>query len=141
MSHTHKVQLFRKTVEEFARKRPRDWTSMCGFRATRVESEQGFIEYVIVLEHRDRWQNVVTMLNAKAEISSFCLEVSKKLNMRYTMPSVPVNLSMAGPNASRMADEVTAHIDAEDGERTRHRTQATSLGMEDLAALFGDTTS
>lgn len=51
-----KVQLFKKTMEEFAKQRPRDWLAFCGFRATRVEQEQGFIEYLMVLQHREAWQ-------------------------------------------------------------------------------------
>jgi hypothetical protein len=90
-----KVQLFKRAVETFVKDRPREWLSLAGFRATRVEQDQGFIEYVIVLMHRESWQNIGPILNSTADVSSFCLELSKKLGMRYTAPPLPVNLSMA----------------------------------------------
>jgi hypothetical protein len=31
---------------------------------------------------------------SKAQVSSFCLELSKKLDMNYKSPPLPVNLSM-----------------------------------------------
>jgi hypothetical protein len=39
-------------------------------------------------------QNVVPLLVSKAQVSSFCLELSKKLDMRYKSPPLPVDLSM-----------------------------------------------
>jgi hypothetical protein len=38
--------------------------------------------------------NVVPMLVDKAQVSSFCLELSKKLDMRYKSPPLPVDLSL-----------------------------------------------
>jgi hypothetical protein len=66
-----------------------------GFRATRVEPDLGFIEYIIALEHRSSWQDIVAILQSKADVASYCLELAKKLNMRYIAPPLPVNLSMA----------------------------------------------
>ena len=45
-----KVQQFKHIMEEFAKQRPRDWLAFCGFRATRVEQAEGFIEYLLVLQ-------------------------------------------------------------------------------------------
>jgi len=59
---------------------------------TQIEADQGYVEYIIVLQHRERWQNLGEMLCAKAEVASYCLEVSKKLNMRYVAPALPVQL-------------------------------------------------
>jgi len=38
---------------------------------------------------------VVPILSSKAEVASFCLELSKKMGMRYKSPPLPVNLTMA----------------------------------------------
>jgi hypothetical protein len=129
-----KVKLFRKTVEEFVKQRPRDWLSMCGFRATRVEHELGYIEYCMVLQHRERWQNVVMMLNAKAEFSSFALEVAKKLEMPYRAPSLPVDLSMGRAFVDRMKDAISAENNL--NEMTERASDRTTPDMSDLAALF-----
>jgi hypothetical protein len=45
-----KIQLFKKSVEKFVKERPREWIGLLGFRATRVEQDQGFIEYIVVLQ-------------------------------------------------------------------------------------------
>lgn len=129
-----KVKLFRKTVEEFVKQRPRDWLSMCGFRATRVEQELGYIEYVMVLQHRERWQNIVPMLNAKAEFSSFALEVAKKLKMPYRAPSLPVDLNMGNAALTRLNEAANAEGNLE--EMKRRGSTRTAPDMSELATLF-----
>lgn len=56
--------------------------------------ELNFIEYVIVATHREMWQNVGPILQSKADLASFSLEVSKRLNLRYHNPPKPITLSM-----------------------------------------------
>ncbi len=56
----------------------------------------GFIEYVVALQHRESWQNVGAILTSKAELSSFCLELSKELGMRYIQSPLPVHLEIDG---------------------------------------------
>ena len=90
-----KVQLFRKTVEAFVKARPREWLSLTGVRASCVEAHLGYIEYVISCQHREGWQTVVPILQSKADLFSYCLEVQKQLGMRYNAPSLPVDLRMA----------------------------------------------
>lgn len=122
-------------MQEFVKQRPRDWLTMCGFRATRVEQELGYIEYVMVLQHRERWQNVVVMLNAKAEFSSFALEVAKKLNMPYRAPPLPVDL-MGSAILNRLKEASNAEENLE--EMTRHGSTRTAAApdMSELATLF-----
>ena len=40
------------------------------------------------------WQNVGPILQSQADLASFSLEVSKKLNLRYHNPPKPIHLSM-----------------------------------------------
>jgi hypothetical protein len=89
-----KVKVFRSTVESFVRERPREWLCLSGFRATRVETDLGYIEYVVVLQHRESWNMVTDILQSKADVSSFCLELQKQLEMRYHAPALPVDLAM-----------------------------------------------
>jgi hypothetical protein len=35
-------------------------------------------------------------LQAKADVASFCLEVQKKMDMRYVAPPMPIDLSITG---------------------------------------------
>jgi small-conductance mechanosensitive channel len=41
-----KIEIFRSAVEKFVKARPREWLALDAFRATRVEADRGFIEYV-----------------------------------------------------------------------------------------------
>lgn len=51
------------------------------------------LEYVIVVTHREMWQNIGPILSSQADLASFSLEVSKKLELRYHQPPKPVHLS------------------------------------------------
>jgi len=46
-----KIMLFKTAVESFVKARPREWLSLSAFRATRVEYDAAFVEYVIGLQH------------------------------------------------------------------------------------------
>jgi hypothetical protein len=50
-----------------------------------------------VLQHREAWNKVSEILQSKADVSSFCLELQKQLGMEYRAPSLPVNLAMSAP--------------------------------------------
>jgi hypothetical protein len=91
-----KVEIFKNAVDKFVRNRPREWLGLTGFRCARIEADQGFIEYSIVLQHRESWQNIVPVLNSKHTVHCFCLELAKKLDMRYRSPALPVDLKMVG---------------------------------------------
>mmetsp|Transcript_997 Transcript_997/g.2206 ORF Transcript_997/g.2206 Transcript_997/m.2206 type:complete len:135 (-) Transcript_997:36-440(-) len=88
------VKVFQAAIETFVKSRPREWAQLNGFRATRVEMELNYIEYVIVATHREMWQNIGPILQSKADLASYSLEVSKKLNLRYHNPPKPVHLSL-----------------------------------------------
>eukprot|EP00579_Thalassiosira_antarctica_P000217 CAMPEP_0201866770 /NCGR_PEP_ID=MMETSP0902-20130614/1236_1 /ASSEMBLY_ACC=CAM_ASM_000551 /TAXON_ID=420261 /ORGANISM="Thalassiosira antarctica, Strain CCMP982" /LENGTH=1631 /DNA_ID=CAMNT_0048391801 /DNA_START=121 /DNA_END=5016 /DNA_ORIENTATION=+ len=96
------IKVYQTAIENFVKSRPREWTQLNGFRATRVEMELNFVEYVIVATHREMWQNVGPILQSKADLDSFSLEVSKKLNLRYQNPPKPVHLSLT---KGKKADE------------------------------------
>jgi hypothetical protein len=108
---------------QFVKERTREWIALLGFRATRCEPDLGFIEYIVVLQasqviysivywhfatefltylftlapqHRESWQNIGAILTSKADLTSFTLELSKQLGMRFYAPPLPVTLKMAG---------------------------------------------
>jgi hypothetical protein len=89
-----KIKVFRFAVETFVYDRPREWMKSIGFRSTRVEADLGFIEYVVILQHRLSWQDVGAVLESRANVASFCLELQKQLDMNYHSPPMPVELSM-----------------------------------------------
>eukprot|EP00557_Chaetoceros_sp_GSL56_P005248 CAMPEP_0176505866 /NCGR_PEP_ID=MMETSP0200_2-20121128/16732_1 /TAXON_ID=947934 /ORGANISM="Chaetoceros sp., Strain GSL56" /LENGTH=1081 /DNA_ID=CAMNT_0017905467 /DNA_START=263 /DNA_END=3505 /DNA_ORIENTATION=- len=90
-----KVMICKEVVEKFVKDRPRQFLKIDGFRATSVEADLGYIKYVIILLHVDSWQNIGEVLQAKADVASFCLEVQKKMDMRYVAPPMPIDLSIS----------------------------------------------
>jgi hypothetical protein len=90
------VELFKSAVEKFVHARPREWSSMLGFRVSRLEADLGFIEYNAALRHREAWQNIVPILNSRNTMHAFCLELAKRLDMRYKHPPLPVDLKIQG---------------------------------------------
>lgn len=135
-----KVLVFKKTVEAFVRDRPREWVSLNSVRATRIVNEQGFIEYSICLVHRESWQNIGVILQSRADVSSFCLEVSKKLEMSYTAPPVPVNLSFAQPDMHLQLDASTRlaeqHPNLGLSDNASQPSAASSPDVRSIAAMF-----
>lgn len=92
------MKLFHTAVESFVQARPREWASLLAFRATRIENDLNFVEYVVVAQHLEAWQNAAAILTSKAELASYCLELSKMLEIRYQAPSLPVSLQMKMEN-------------------------------------------
>ena len=62
------------------------------------------LEYVIVVTHREMWQNIGPILSSQADLASFSLEVSKKLDLRYHQPPKPVHLSFDTIDSKESSD-------------------------------------
>lgn len=58
-----KLQVFHSAIEQFLKNRPREWLSFLDFRAIRVEADQGFIEYIVITQHRSNWADWGTSKN------------------------------------------------------------------------------
>lgn len=91
-----KIEVFKNAIEKFVKARPREWFALVAIRAGRVEADLGFIEYGIVLQHREGWQNIGPILDSKQTVACFGLELTKKLNIRYSSPPLPVDVNMGG---------------------------------------------
>lgn len=91
-----KIELCKATIQEFVKERPREWVALTVFRAEHIEQEQGYVEYRLVIKHRESWQSFSTVQNSKSEVTSFSLEVAKQLGMRHVAPPLPVDLRMSG---------------------------------------------
>lgn len=91
VSH-EKVKIFHSAVNNFVEERPQEWIKLVAFRATAVEADLGYIGYVLVLQHVESWQNIGPILDSKADLSSFCLEVGNQMEMRFISPPMPVNI-------------------------------------------------
>lgn len=92
-----KIQLLKEAVESFVKSRPREWLKCVSIRCTRVEADLGYFEYSIALQHRESWQNLGNILESRAIVISFCMEVKKKLGITYVAPLTPVHVTMQKP--------------------------------------------
>jgi hypothetical protein len=126
-----KVKVFRSAVESFVRDRPREWLCLSGFRATSVETDLGYIKYVVVLQHRESWSSVTEILQSKADVSSFCLELQKQLEMRYHAPALPVDLTMDMDMTAKSSNNNTK-VASTSENRTSNKLPETPTRRESL---------
>ena len=109
-----RVKVFEQSLRDFIKARPREWANFNGFRAGTIYSDLGYIEYTVSLSHREAWQNIIAIVNSKAEVAAFCLELSKQLELPVNTPTLPVRLTMANDNANKSME-----MDSEAGKFIR----------------------
>ena len=90
-----KIVIFKSAIEEYMKARPREWRALNGFRANRVVANENYIEWFVVIQHREAWQQVGQVLDSKANLYSYCQEVARQLDMEYQAPKLPVELTHA----------------------------------------------
>jgi hypothetical protein len=88
------VAAFKEQIIAYVKDKPREWLSFAAFRMTRIEANLGFVEYKIVAEHRESWQQIGALLTSLADLSSFAFELSREMKMGYKAPVMPVELKM-----------------------------------------------
>ena len=91
-----KVKIFKSSIEKFVLDRPQEWLKLLAFRATTIQADLGYIGYVLVLHHVEAWQNTGPIRESQANLSSFCLEVCKQMQIRFVSPPMPVQLYVDG---------------------------------------------
>lgn len=97
-----KLETFRAATEQYLKDRPREWLAFNGFRPTEVAMDRGYTNYVIVAQHRSSWQDIGAILGSKADLVKFCMEVTKQLDMRFTSPPLPVDLTLKGSSTGEL---------------------------------------
>eukprot|EP00977_Amphora_coffeiformis_P020775 scaffold8471_cov184-Amphora_coffeaeformis.AAC.20 len=139
-----KIVIFEEALRKFVLARPREWLNMLGFRMTKFEADLGYQEYVVILQHRESWQNIGALLSSKAQVSAFCLELSKKMDMRYKNPLLPIDLSMSKIISDSTESSKGGHRrrPTRTAEETREilsefgAAEEEHLRIEDLVTLF-----
>jgi Mechanosensitive ion channel len=99
---------FKRQITAFIKERPRQWSKVVDFRCTGMENDLGYIEYALVLQHRERWQNVGAILASRGEVYNHAVELLKELDMKYTAPYVPVDIQHIG-YAQRPTPTINIH--------------------------------
>jgi hypothetical protein len=138
-----KLQVFKRALEEFVKARPREYLSFSGFRCTRIEADLGYVQYIVLANHRESWQNLRSILVSKAELASFALELSKKMNLRYKSPPMPIDLRMTNSSmksfyssTSNLNDAVEHSATAIPDEDDDPSTLPNDADMAELKAMF-----
>jgi small-conductance mechanosensitive channel len=119
-----KIEVFEEALRKFVKSRPREWAQLVSFRAKDVMQDLGYVEYIVFLQHRESWQSLGALLMSKARVASFCLELSKKLDMRYRSPPLPVDLTIANKESTE-SESVIAKFKA-----------LSSTAGDDVAEMF-----
>lgn len=88
------VQQLKDELMAYVKDKPREWLAFSAFRMTRIEADLGFVEYKIVCQHRESWQQIGALLESLAALQSFAFERSRALDMTYKAPSRPIEMKM-----------------------------------------------
>jgi len=133
-----KFKVFKGAIEKFIKARPREWLSFAGFRSNRVEIDSGFVEYIIIAVHRESWQSIGALKQSKADLTSFTLELSKKMGMQYSAPPLPVDLTMKQgfSNISDVAPSVPVEQQRGVGSAEDASQGSGSMDIGSIAAMF-----
>ena len=88
------IHAFKADLQAFVKSKPREWLNFATFRITRIESDLGFAEYIIILQHRESWQQIGAVLTSLGEAMTYAYDKSKEMKMDYEAPILPVELRM-----------------------------------------------
>jgi hypothetical protein len=128
-STTDQLKTFRRRIMEYVENRPREWIKVNAFRCARVETDLQYIEYILILQHRESWQNFAAVQDSQSDVFMFALDLQKKLKMKYTAPRMPVDIQGLGDNERRRLrgnkdEEETYSTESEKGELSSLLTES-----------------
>ncbi|KAG7366030.1 mechanosensitive ion channel [Nitzschia inconspicua] len=75
------LQLFRHRITEWIEARPQEWIRIQSFRLVRIEAHMQYVEYVLTVQHRERWQNFGAIEESKSDLLEFALDVQRELEL------------------------------------------------------------
>lgn len=134
-----KVKLFHEALEAFVRNRPREWIGMSAFRATTVNADLGYIEYVVGIDHRESWAYWAQVKTSHSDLMRFGVELATKLNIIYRQPTLPIEVAVNGPAGSSFSN-VQSDSPRESHTLSPRRFQRPqkdhTADIQDLAAKF-----
>lgn len=88
--------------------------------------DRGYISYTLIAQHREGWQKIGAILGSKANLTTFLLEVSKQLEMRFLQPPLPIDLKIEDASAALRAA----------GLKRQDMGPATAAGTGSVATFF-----
>ena len=100
------------------------------------------MQYAIIGRHRMAWVNFADILQSKADLMHFSMELSKKLDIWYRNPPLPVDLSiMGGGGGGGVGSDFIAESMARAAEENQRQAPLSpnsekTLGLKDLQTRF-----
>jgi hypothetical protein len=92
----------RDKLEAFVKDRPREWFSFLAFRMTNLMVENGYVEYIVVLQHREPWNQIGAIYTSLAAVQSYAFDLSKEMKMGYVSPKMPVELTVKQEDSAQV---------------------------------------
>lgn len=118
------LDTFRQEVTQFVKDRPRSWIKIVNMRCDSIETEMQYLQYVIIIQHREKWQSFLAIQIDQGEVFVFCQKLMRKLGMNYTAPKMPIELvggrtqkalhSVVASEASLRVDDMDARTSSLD---------------------------
>jgi small-conductance mechanosensitive channel len=78
LSNNKQVERFREKLSDFLHARPREWVCLSSF-VCNCQVEAGFMEYILIVIHREPWRNEKVIMESKGRLLCYCLQVQKDL--------------------------------------------------------------
>ena len=96
------------------------------------------VQYAIIGRHRLAWVNYSELVQSKADLMHFSMELSKKLDIWYRNPPLPVDLNVANSSNFHEAMRKVSEADLEMQPLVNHMdtTENSSLDLKDLQSKF-----
>lgn len=105
-----KVKSFAQAVELFVKDRPREWLAFNAFRLTNVCPDLGYVEYKVIMMHREAWQQIGAVTTSLAAVKLYAYELSKEMQMGYESPAMPIILTKRLRNDEGESDSDVAEL-------------------------------
>lgn len=90
------LKIFEQKIEDYLKDRPREWVKLNSFRCTQVETCHQYIEYTMVVQHREPWQNFGFIQQSKSNVFLYALDLQRELKVTFTDPHLPGDLHVLG---------------------------------------------
>jgi len=78
-----KPREFRVSLEDLVRSTPRKWLALKTFRLSSINANDGYVEYKVVLQHRESWQNYMALQDSLADIQVMTENSSERMEIDF----------------------------------------------------------
>ena len=98
------ITKYKQRLIEYVKSKPREWLAFTAFRMTRMEADLGFVEYKVIMTHRESWQQNAALLSSLADVQAYGFKLVQEMNMGYKSPSLPVEMRLSSQNLLQMGE-------------------------------------